>query len=165
MPTSTYISLANTTLTGTAASVTFSSISQAYKDIVLVMSCTATSTTNVFLQPNNSSYPYAYVAMGTNGSSGFSGSDDGNYEGILTTAYTIPDTSIIWTMKADIMDYSSTDKHKTFLIRNGGGFVAPGTAAIAGRWKSTDAMTSLVITAGGNSFASGSSFAIYGIAA
>lgn len=167
MPTPTYTPLANITLGSSASSVTFSSISQAYRDLVLVMQVKTSAVCNVYLRPNNDTTTanYSYVNMGGFGSgSGSSGSNSGGYSGAILTAYSTPDATTWWDNKTDLMDYSATDKHKTLLTRNGD--AAEAVVAIASRWASTSAMTSLVITTGdSNTFSAGSTFALYGIAA
>lgn len=165
MPTPTYTPLANITLGSASGTVSFTSISSAYRDLVLVTNLLTNTACNVYLRPNNDSGTnYAYVNMGGFGSGGgYSGNNDGGYAGLLTTAYSTPDATTWWTMKADVMDYSATDKHKTFLIRNGD--AAEAVVAIAGRWKNTAAITSLIVTTGdANTFSAGSTMALYGIA-
>jgi hypothetical protein len=61
------------------------------------------------------------------------------------------------------MDYSATNKHKTFLIRSGD---KDEVWALAGRWASTSAITSLrILDTGGQTFDSGSTFTIFGVIA
>jgi hypothetical protein len=61
------------------------------------------------------------------------------------------------------MDYSATDKHKTVLSRANN--AANGVTAIAGRWASTSAITSIVLTFQSSSLATGSTVALYGVSA
>ena len=61
------------------------------------------------------------------------------------------------------MDYSTTDKHKTMIVRNN----VPGTGVEAQgvRWASTAAINSVtVITSSGAGFATGTVISLFGIA-
>ena len=62
-----------------------------------------------------------------------------------------------------IMDYSATDKHKSVLLRHSDS--ARQAAAYAARWANTAAITSMVLAPSSGTFSSGSSFALYGMAA
>ena len=150
----TYDLLDSTTLASSASSVTFSSISQDYRDLVLVSNVIGSSG-NVRLRYNgDSSLIYSEVAMFGNGSTTTSSSSSGQSSAYLFVSGT--DGSIMITQ---IMDYSATDKHTTGLNRhNVSGYVG----AYAHRYASTSAITSLEIF--GSTFSSGSTFYLYGIA-
>jgi hypothetical protein len=61
------------------------------------------------------------------------------------------------------MDYSATNKHKSVVTRNDH---PSHTQAQANRWANTAAITSISIAVrGGSSFASGSTFSLYGVIA
>ena len=156
---SAYTALANVTLGSTATSVTFSSISQAYRDLVFVLTGTTTATQAVTVRFNgDSGSNYFEVGMDGSGSSASS----------FTSTQTNIDVAALGTSQSQatfsVMDYSATDKHKTVLVRTDN--ASWGTRALAGRWGNTAAITSAVITmAGGQTFAAGSSFALYGVSA
>jgi hypothetical protein len=162
MPTPTYTALANTTLGSSASSVTFSSISQNYRDLILVV--TGKTSTNgpdsVLIRFNSDSGSnYAYVRMlgtGTTASS-YSGADNGIAIGIVSN------TTNQSTFIASIMDYSATDKHKTALSRSGlvDGFIF----ASAGRWSNTAAITSVQIIEPTQTLSAGMTLALYGVIA
>jgi hypothetical protein len=165
MPTPTYTPLANITLGSSASSVTFSSISQAYRDLVLVLQVKTNTVTSVYLRPNSdaTSGNYSLVAMHGTGSAAQSSSNT-SATGMQLTWYTNPDATNLFNAKASLMDFSATDKHKTALVRVDE--VSEGTSAIAYRWGSTSAITSLLVTTGGaDTFSTGSTFALYGIVA
>lgn len=162
MPTPTYTPLANITLTSSAASVTFSSISQAYRDLVLVIKpFGSVSNMSPFIRFNGSSTGYSDVYAIADGSATYSGTrsgTDGYLIGFAASDPTSPGEIIV-----NIMDYSATDTHKTYLSR--AGKASAGVDMIAGRWANTAAVTSFTINANTGSFASGASFALYGVAA
>lgn len=165
MPTSTYIPLANITLASNATSVTFSSISQSYRDLVLIASASLTSGTgNMTLRFNSDSGTnYTGASMEGTGSAAQSGffSSSQFYININNgSIYTSRGIDIV-----NIMDYSVTDKHKTVLARGSGLGTGQSVGGNAGRWANTAAITTIQVLAGGATYAAGSTFALYGIAA
>lgn len=165
MPTDTYTPLANITLSSSASSVTFSSISQAYRDLVLVTDIVLASGVDYLqLRMNGISTngSYSQVFAEGNGSSTSSSSPVTNnclfdsYSNQILSSSTR--SAHIW----QILDYAQTDKHKPTLVRanNSGVAVSMG----AGRFVSTNAITSLALnTNSGFQFAAGSTFALYGV--
>lgn len=162
MPTSTYTPLANITLGSSAASVTFSSISQAYRDLVLVVRpIAASSGDNIHYRVNSSTSGYSWITAYGDGSStgsGAVGSDD-SFRFRWAYLSTSPTNFV-----TSFMDYSATDKHKTILGRGDSSGYA--SEMIAARWANTSAITSIYIyQENGTNFASGTTMALYGIAA
>jgi hypothetical protein len=164
LATPTYTPLANITLGSSAASVTFSSISQAYRDLILVatMPRTDVTDTNSYVRLNSDTGSnYSYVQMFGNGSAGYSNSASSQ---TTARAFTYQNTtSRQYNGILQLMDYSATDKHKTFLTRYNGD--DSGVGAFALRWASTSAVTTLLVYPGSGSYAAGSTFALYGVAA
>lgn len=160
MPTATYIPLQTITLSSTATTVTFGSIPNSYKDLVLVINAAANSAVaTVGVRFNSDSgNNYSWVSMVGNGSSATSSNSASTNVALI--GYTLNTTT--WVSRAQVMDYSATDKHKTILSRTDN--AGAETTAIANRWASTSAVTSLQVSAASNSFASGSTFSLYGIA-
>jgi len=167
MATPTYELIETTTLTASASSVSFTSITQDYRDLVLVFEMTPPGSGNLSAQlkiNNDTGSNYSYVtAVGRDTASGtVVESDSGTLSfGIVQFGAFARDTDGALTA-VQIMDYSATDKHKSWLSRSNG--VAPEGAVemIAGRWANTSAITSLELTA--SDFQSGSTFSLYGIA-
>lgn len=163
MPTPTYTPLANITLGSATSSVTFSSISGAYRDLVLVWNGKMVSSgdaVRVFLNTDIASN-YSSVWMQGNGSSTNSSSETtggfrvgGAAVGLTTTG---SDTIVF-----QLMDYSATDKHKTAITRYSGADTE--VVALAGRWANTAAVTTLRISGVVGNFATGTTVALYGIA-
>jgi hypothetical protein len=168
---SAYTALANVTLGSSAASVTFSSINQSYRDLVLVINGYASGNNGgdaVNVRFNgDSGNNYNQVRMGGDGSSTFSNSaanqnvsEIGRFFGSISSN-TSP-VSII----ANIMDYSATDKHKTAISRSNAAMTNGLVDATCIRYASTSAITSFVLTVAlGSNFVAGSSFALYGVSA
>jgi hypothetical protein len=162
---STYTPIATTTLGATAASVTFSTISGAYTDLVLVLAGGTDAASGWGLRFNSdtgSNYSRTYLT-GT-GSAAGNGTDtnqttaDIAYNGILgnNTNY----NSIV-----NIMNYSNTTTYKTAISRSNN--AATGVDASTSLWRSTSAITTIEIrtTTAGKIFNVGSIFTLYGIAA
>jgi len=157
MPTPTYTPLANITLSSSAASVTFSSISQAYRDLVLVAQVTGSQATSMSMNLNadTPTTNYSRVFMNGNGTSATSATATNQY---IATIQTTLAMHIV-----NIMDYSATDKHKNVLSRMDN--ANDSTRATATRWANTAAVTSVEIKSNAGTFLAGSTFALYGIAA
>lgn len=158
MPTQTYIPLANLTLSASASEVTFTSISQAYRDLVLVCSMANTVGNGALMMRinNDTAANYSWIRMYGDGSTASSSTGSSNSATIGNFGTNLSNSQL------SIMDYSATDKHKSMLSRtNDSAYIV---SAYAARWASTSAVTSFNVFPGGNAFASGSSFALYGIA-
>lgn len=159
MATPTYIALATLTASGGETSVTFSSIPASYRDLVLIIKTTSASITNQLLRINgDSGSNYSYVTM--TGDSGGASSGSGTLTSALLTQSSKTDNFSI----TQLMDYSATDKHTTLLSRQKDG-TDEQVHGYAGRWANTAAVTSLEIRTSSNSYASGSTFSLYGIEA
>lgn len=160
--TATYEAIATTTLGSAQASVTFSSISGTYTDLVLVMNTKLASGTEagVFLQFNsdtNTNYSYTYV-LG-NGTSALSGKFNSVNRFGVGNVYSAEYSSNI----AHIMNYANTTTNKTGIARQDNAANFP--AALVAMWRSTSAITSIDIKndQSGINFATGSTFTLYGI--
>jgi hypothetical protein len=163
MPTNTYAALATVTLGGSDASITFASIPSTYRDLVLVINGNTTGNADFGLRFNSDSGAnYSFVYMGGNGSGTSSGSNGSETQVVLDAYFWR--SSERSTVVAQIMDYSATDKHKTVLSRNN--VAGGGVDAFASRWANTAAITSVEVrvSTGGQSFATGTTLSIYGIA-
>ena len=157
MPTSTYVALATTTLSGGETEVTFSSIPATYRDLVLVIAGSSSTASGLEAKINGSTADMSTVYMyGTGSGSGVSGSATGvavigqidSSGGVSTTHF---------------LDYSATDKHKTFLTR--GNRAAGIVIAYANRWAQTAAINSVAMTMQAGSLNSGTVISLYGIEA
>jgi hypothetical protein len=156
---SAYVPLANLTLSTTVATVTFSSISQSYRDLILVTNVAGSGgAQNITLINGDSGSNYNSVYMEGNGSSASSSSETNASRIVgITLAGTNPMVSI-----TQFLDYSATDKHKTILRRIDKSDTS--TIAVAGRWANTAAITSFTLGPAGV-WTAGSTFALYGVSA
>lgn len=164
MPTPTYKPIANVTLGSSASSVTFSSISQAYRDLILIATGTGTGNVNLCARFNGDSGGNYYDVYGYGTGSSSVSSYDNAFDKFNISAAAYWSTSNPATTTLQLFDYSATDKHKVGLSRSNNANVAVDMQAA--RWANTAAVTSLsVVPSNANSFAAGSTFALYGVAA
>lgn len=160
---STYTPIATQTLSSSASTVTFSSISGSYTDLILVTDNIQSGGTqaNLFVQFNSDSGSnYSRTWLSGDGSSAFSGRESSQTKMGLT-AYCYPQTTTRWAGLIHIENYSNETTYKTVLIR--GNNSAVGVDSIVGLWRSTSAITSLVLSRSNDQFATGSTFTLYGV--
>lgn len=154
------VPLATLTLSSTQTSVTFSSISGSYRDLLLVINKTTSAGANTRCTINSDSGSnYSFLSMSGTGGSTFTATNTLSYAVFDDRAYsssTSPQPIIV-----HFLDYSATDKQKAMIVRANGLAVDQ----IIGRWASTSAITSLSINNYGTNFTAGSTFSLYGVSA
>jgi hypothetical protein len=158
----TYEPIASTTLVSTAATVTFSSISGAYTDLILVMNAAdTTSNANAWMNINSDTGSnYSRTNLLGDGSTGSSTSAANQAFLYLTPLIgTGTDFGTNWIVQ--FMNYSNTTTYKTILYR--ANQASGGVVLVAGLWKSTSAINSLDIKNQGTAWKTGSTFTLYGI--
>lgn len=157
---STYTTIATTTISGTStSSYTFSSISSAYTDLILVISGTAAAAAGTFVQFNGdtaSNYSYTYVyGDGTSATSARASSQTAGNLGNLYTTQT--------TIVGSFMNYSNATTYKTHIGRHNN--AANMTLAVVNLWRSTAAINSIKVFPNGQNFGDGTTLTLYGTAA
>ena len=164
---STYSTIATTTLGSATNTVTFSSISGSYTDLVVISSFTVSSdSANVIVRFNNdsgSNYSSTRIeGTGTTASSNRSSSATSiGVESNIGSDDASPSTFIF-----NVMNYSNATTYKTMLTRtNAAVGTYPGLTAQVGLWRSTSAINRIDIIQGGVNFKVGSTFTLYGISA
>jgi len=160
---STYTPISTTTLGSTNTSVTFSSFS-GYTDLVVVFSVKAATTTmNAGVRFNSDS--------GANyNSNSLEGNGGSTRAQVFTNATFIRPDSYGYVTTTDfniklvnIMNYANSTTYKPVLTRSSNGSV--GIDAFVGLWRNTAAITDIEVFARNDTFAVGSTFTLYGIAA
>jgi hypothetical protein len=166
----TYESIATQTLGSAAASVTFSSISGTYTDLVFVVNASqAVNSAPVYLRVNGlTTAIYSNTFLYGNGSSAVSsrysaaalGGDGFNLDNVNGRPFP---TDFSGVATYHLMNYSNTTTNKTILLRHGtaSGFVM----ADVGLIQTTSAISSINIRPFTGSFDTGSTFSLYGITA
>lgn len=157
---STYEKIATTTLGSNSGTVTFSSITSAYTDLVVILNPTTSAEVNLTCQFNSdtaSNYSFTYML----------GDGTGTEAGRSTTQSHIVTGGLknptIGTQIWHINNYSNATTYKTLISRSNGSnkFVAIYT----GLWRNTSAISSLSIGVTSGTLQTGSTFTIYGIKA
>jgi hypothetical protein len=173
---STYEAIATQTLSSAAASVTFSSISGTYTDLVIILSVQSTSAANTDTRPwlrlnNDSATNYSTTYLLGNGTSA-SSTRDSNRSQVdnVTPISTTPEFTLV---TYNVLNYSNGTTYKTTLQRAGqqnnnagSGGVGSLVGTAVSLWRSTAAINRVDVICGVNGqFAIGSTFTIYGIKA
>ena len=166
--TATYEKIATTTLGSTQTDVTFSTISGSYTDLVLVVNSKSVSGTGQEIiirfnsdTGNNYSFTYLY-GNGTTAASGRVSNASSDRLGY----FTVMGTNEGYMGIAQIMNYSNTTTNKTMITRsnsNSSNSSNLGAESIVNLWRNTNAITTVLVSAPSVSFASGSTFTLYGI--
>jgi len=158
--TATYEKIATTTLGSTSSSVTFSTISGSYTDLVLVVNAqNSSSDGNWRLQFNSDTGSnYSFTSLSGTGSA----TESVRYSNVTSIDCGVSGNGNLATQIANIQNYSNTTTYKTALSRlsSSSRFVT----ANVGLWRNTNAITSITAL-NDNSWVSGSTFTLYGIKA
>ena len=158
----TYEPIATQTLGSTTQSVTFSSISSAYTDLILITSVkVASGQDNITFRLNSDTGSnYSYTRILGNGTSALSDRGTNTTQGYVGNESNAQFT----TQVTQFMNYANSTTNKTVLSRSN----ATDTEVVAwvNLWRNTAAInTILVRSAGGGGFVAGSTFSLYGIKA
>jgi hypothetical protein len=159
----TYEPIATTTLGTAAVSVTFSSISQAYTDLVLIVNAKGASGGDKALAVRfngDTGTNYSQTRISGNGTTADSDSQPNEpFMDLGLSNSTVYNSDIY-----QIMNYSNTTTYKTALGR--GNLADSRLRAGVGVWRNTAAITSVTVINGGSiNFIVGSTFTLYGIKA
>lgn len=161
--------LATITLTGTQSTVTFSSISGSYRDLILVGSNILSSTNNDAMSVRlntDSGSNYSYISgRGDGGNASYS--NEQNVAQSQHSPVMIPSTTGPADFVIHFLDYAQTDKHKTFISRaNTPDATFRGAGMTVNRWASTSAITTITLRFNSAAtYAVGSTFSLYGVSA
>jgi hypothetical protein len=163
----TYTQIASTTLGSNSATVTFSSISGIYTDLVLVIVGANVSGGRVrYTLNSDSGSNYSRTNLTGNGSSAASyrGSNTTFAEiNVIASAQTL---NAPFTIISSFNNYSNATTNKTILNRFGtNDSTEPGVEASVNLWRNTAAITSIGISAANGNLLAGSTFNLYGITA
>jgi hypothetical protein len=160
-----YESIATATFTGSALSVTFSSIPSTYQHLqIRGLARTPGGNDQIDLRFNgDSGTNYSMHGLSANGAS-VSGEGYGTQNRIFNANSPVSDSDVYCISVIDILDYANTNKNTT--VRTLQGRDTNGTGVIAlnsGAWYNTAAVTSITLAARTYNPTSISSFALYGI--
>jgi len=161
---STYEKIATNTLSSAQSSITFSSIPSTYTDLVLISNAAVSSGAAQMLCRLNSDTGsnYSFTRLGGDGSTTESSRASSvsymqiTWFGYLTT--TINQAGI-----ANFMNYSNSTTNKTVLTRSNN--AGNGVGSNVNLWRSTSAINTILLYPDASTFATGSTFTLYGIKA
>jgi hypothetical protein len=159
---STYEKIATTTLGSAAATVTFSSITGTYTDLVLITnSATGVADIDMYIQVNSDTGSnYSWTRMqgsGTVAGSARSSSSSLGYRvGNMSGSNVGQNNAII-----QFQNYSNTTTDKTILSRSNNASLL--VEFFVGLWRNSSAITSMNIKTQSGNFSVGSTFTLYGI--
>lgn len=164
MATPTYTALAEVELTAGDNSITFSSIPNTFKDIVILMSIKATGACGPFIRFNNDTGNNYFMAQLANDG----GATLGN-TGQTSYGWVSPNSGVSLlnfdSVEINIQDYSTAGKTRTYLSRYDNVEASHYHNALAGRWASTAVINTITVGTTSNAFAPGSTIGIFGIEA
>jgi hypothetical protein len=161
---STYTPIATTTLGSAQATVTFSSIPSTYTDLVAVCSMLSSSGTPgpKFYLNNDTSALYSETTLNGNGSVVYNGrnANANNLNMYWTSGLTTTEPRVV---TINLQNYANTSVNKSMISRFS---LASGeTGAFVYLYRSTSAINRIDFNVSTSSFAIGSTFTLYGIAA
>ena len=160
---STYEPIATNTLGTAVSTVTFSSITGTYTDLVLVFQGGSSTDANIRMQVNgDTASNYSWTQLGGNGTSvaSFRNSSDTSW---LMNRYAYLSNNLNANFIFNFNNYSNTTTNKTVINRSNS--AANGTDTTVGLWRSTTAITSITFSLSGGNYIVGSTFTLYGIKA
>jgi len=160
-PVGDFESIATTTLSSSQSSVTFSPTLSGYKHLQLRYLVKGVSSEWASIQFNSDSgNNYSRHNLSGNGSSASAGGAANSNGYTLFIFYSTAFTAGI----TDILDFSNTNKYKTVRTLSGWDNNGSGDVNFTSQaWLNTAAITSITISSNGANFASGSTFALYGV--
>jgi hypothetical protein len=175
----TYEPIATTTLGSATATISFTSISQIYTDLVIVTSARGTAGNHLWARWGNGSYDsgsnYSVTGIFARRNGANTAEEFGSERNTsVTTArlsvftYAVPSASSTFgTTITQIQDYSNTTTFKTALSRSSttGDVAYAGTEAAVILWRSTSAINQIQFSLPSGNFETGTTISIYGIKA
>lgn len=162
----TYEPIANTVTNTTTATVTFSSISGSYTDIILVGELATTSALSYVGARFNSDSGNNYFTQRLYSTEGNTTPDGSYYDSVSRAYIGTVDNTARSSFILNLQNYSSTssDAFKSYFSLDS----TPGyrNGLLTGTWASTSAITSIELSCpDASGFTSGSTFTLYGIKA
>jgi hypothetical protein len=160
---STYEPIATQTLGSATSSVTFSSITGSYTDLVLIINGSVTSgNPSVWMRLNSDSGSnYSFTRVTGNGTSALSSFEVSQTKANIASAFGMT-TTYETNLVVQIMNYSNTTTNKTTITR--ANTPSLGTEASVNLYRSTSAITAIeILNSSATNFSTGSTFSLYGV--
>ena len=166
----TYVPIATTTLSGSAATYTFSSIPSTYTDLVIIGSITnATSGNGLYGRFNgDSGNNYSINGISADRSANANGSQVANTSFFQLGFHNVGAGTLPYPVILEINNYANTSTYKNVVSRLGDGSLGE-VSSFVGSWHSTAAINSITLAGAQNfstnTFGSGTTLTLYGILA
>lgn len=157
----TYTPIARQTLNSNTATVTFSSIPATYTDLILVSEGTQSANQYIAVRFNSDTGAnYSFTRLSGDGTNAASARGTSETFGRLGIGNPVNRFLVI----GQFLNYSNATTYKTWLSRSN--IPADYVGALVGLWRNTAAITSIqVLTTTADTFQTGTTFTLYGIAA
>lgn len=164
----TYSQIATQTLGSASSTVTFSSISGTYTDLVAVVNGGSSTDAYFLLRlgtggSTDTGTNYSTTYMSGSGSVTFSGRASTQSSIGIAYDYGLIANNFNFNSIIHIMNYSNTTTYKTIISRANN--AANGTSANVGLWRNTGAIDTVTFLPSSGTFNTGSTFSLYGIKA
>jgi hypothetical protein len=165
-----YESIATANGTGSAGTITFSSIPSTYKHLQIrgIGRTTATggiqTTLRMRVNGYSSTYPFHRLLGNGSSASASSSTTEVYFQDVVSVATNSATSNAMGAFVIDILDYANTNKNKT--IRSLSGTDGNGAGEVifgSGLYMETTAISSITLEANGQNWTSTTSFALYGI--
>lgn len=168
--TNSYESIATVSGTGSAGTITFSSIPSSYQHLQIrgIGRTTATGSVQTTLRMRingyTSTYPIHRLLGNGSSASAYGATSEVYLQDVISVATNSASSGVMGAFVIDILDYADTNKNKTVRSlsgtdNNGGGEVILGS----GLYMQTSAISSITLEANGQNWTTTSQFALYGI--
>ena len=158
----TYTQIASTTLGSAASSVTFSSISATYTDLVLVINAKGSASSYPTIRLNgDTGSNYSDTELNGNGTAAASGRNSNTSVMYFTRSSVWTTSDFSFNAIANFQNYSNATTYKTVLSRANA--AASSVDAVVSLWRSTAAINQIVVSAASGTMETGSTFNLYGI--
>ena len=163
MPTNTYVALDKVTVSTATPSVTFTGISGAYTDLVVVCNVSTSTNSNLYLRYNNDATSnYSNTVLNGSGTTATSARNTAGTKGFIDSeAYA--QNNFNYNATIHVMNYANTTTKKTTLTRANNSAI--GVTANVLLYGGTSAISQIDIFANAGNLQTGSTFSLYGIAA
>ena len=161
---STYTPLATTTTSGSAANYTFTSISGAYTDLVIVVNGGNSAQADLYIRFNgDTGSNYSVTRLTLDNNTPVSGRSSSATSMRLSDSGGFSTTLGATNQILNIMNYANTTTYKSVIFR--GNRSAGGLDATVGLWRYTSAITTVLLFPGSGTFLNGTTLTLYGIVA
>lgn len=160
----TYEPIATHTTSASAANYTFTSISGAYTDLVIVVNGGSSVTADLYIRFNgDTGSNYSVTRLTLDNTTPVSGKSSSATSMRVTDSGGSSTTLGATNQILNIMNYANTNTYKSVIFR--GNRAAGGLDATVGSWHSTSAITTVLLYPGSGTFINGTTLTLYGILA